>query len=618
MRFRFRRRSLKERQYPQPWAAVDPANHGAVEMIYSGRGVGASLLSNAAAVQDGATTDWIAQSQGVIVSDDDREVLIDGAALNESALGAAICNDKALTKKLLMSGGVRTPDGQVVKSAAGAVKAAEQFSGASVVKPLDGGFGHGVTVDVQGEDELRTAYRVAAGRNGRRVIVEECVHVETEYRCMATRDECVSVIERVLPSVIGDGKSTVRHLIRSKNNDRARNPAIHNLPIPLDHVVALVLDRQGLDLDSIPRKRQQVLVRNVGGLSGGGEPFERYDEVSPEVKSLACQAIQAIPSLVWGGVDIVTERHTGVPYVIEVNSRAGYGAATFPVGGKARDVAPIAWRQRRAITKPDPPKSSGRLELCRESGSVTALAPRGQGRSERGSVADLFFGWLSAQGWEVDESYAGAVQVRRRDTVVWFGPDTASGSDLLAPHRILRRHNLVRLLLARKGVHQVRGGVAKNSEGMRRLFGDEQLRLVATPKARPWGSHESVVINSYQAHDLFNAGDPWVVQSYRLGQRAIVLANRTRALSVLQSASESAISIDNIQAVCGTAVDAVRAIPELRWAAVDVAVGRTSNGNQGLPREVLVEGMTINRTLTGNEEIRAGDMDDAFRFILED
>lgn len=598
-----------------PWDSLDVPLGSAIEMIYEGRGVGASLFSNAAAVQDGATTEWIARNQGVIVSGD-REVIIDGSALNESSIGAAICNDKELTKKFLLSAGVRTPRGRVVRSSDDVVAFAEGLSGMVVVKPVGGGMGRGVSVGPRGEHEIRQAYKLASGPKGRRVLVEERVDIESEYRCMATGDECVSVIERILPSVVGDGETTVRNLVRQKNEERSLNPGIHNLPIPLDRVADSVLSRQGLDLDSIPVTGQKVLIRNVGGLSGGGDPIDRFEQVAGEVKTLAHQAIQAIPSLSWGGVDIAIERHTGVPFVLEINTMAGYGAATFPVKGRARDVASVAWRQRRAITRSDSPKRSDEVEPRHDPRPVSSVGTSGIHVASGSTFASFFFAWLASQGYEVKEAHQRVIKVSKHGNEKWLGRNAANASDLLAVHRVVRRHNLVRLLLARKGVPRVRGRLMHNFSGFERFFKEGQGRFVAVPKALHWGTRRSAVIDVEGARRLFKNRSSWVVQTYPEGNRLIVFATRTSALAVLQRPGELPVADPTIQAACNVAVDAVRAIPELRWAIVGVIAVGSEDVRGDLAGNVLVEGMNINIPMNGNELVIAGSMEDVFHSRL--
>lgn len=611
MAFSLRHKSQIQKQSLQPWDSLETPHGSAIDMIYKGRGVGAALFSNAAAFQDGATTEWIARNQGVVVSGD-REVIVDGSVLNESSLGAAICNDKALTKKFLLAMGVRTPRGRIVRSPTDAAIAAEEILGAVVVKPVGGGMGSGVTVGAQGGQELREAYRLAAGPAGRRVLVEECIETESEYRCMATNDECVSVIERTLPAVVGDGASTIRELVRTKNEERALNPGIHNLPIPIDYAVDIVLRRQNLTLDSIPVGGERVLVRNIGGLSGGGEPIDRFDQVSSEVRVLAHQAIQAIPSLSWGGVDVVIERNTGVPFVLEINTQAGYGAATFPVRGKARDVASVAWRDRRSMVKRDSPKCSCTLRLRSE---PLTIGPSREEAPSGLTFADYFFAWLSAQGCEVDREHERVVKVSEHGDEMWFRSNAASGSDLLAAHRIVRRHNLVRLLLARKRVPRVRGRLMQEISEFDRFFGKGEGQFVGVRRASHWGGPRSVVVESDEVNRLFNNRNAWVVQSYPARNRMSVFATRTRALAVLQGSDEPAAAASSIEAACSVAVDAVRAIPELRWATVDVVEGAIRGIREERP-QVFVEGVNINKSFTGKYVVRAGDIEMVYRFVF--
>lgn len=593
----------------------DKSYKPAIDMIYGGRGVGASLFSHAASVESAARTEWIARSQGVIVGAG-REVMIDGSVLNESSLGAGICSDKALTKVFLLAAGVRTPQGQVVSSVQEALAVAEELAGPVVVKPVGGSTGRGVTVGVSNEADICQAYDHAAGPERRRVLVEQCIDVESEYRCMASMSQCVSVIERILPYVVGDGEETVRGLVQRKNNERKRNPAIHNLPIPLDHVVDRVLDRQGLYLDSVPAQGQRVLVRNVGGLSGGGEPIDRFDDVPLEVKKLASDAVLAVPDLSWGGVDVAVERNTGLPFIIEINARAGYGAATFPVQGISRDVASFAWHARMVMTRADPPKSNVVLQPTREPHAVAAFLPSRQAPRKSSTFARFFFAWLSSQGYELDKTHAGAVRVRGFGIDKWFLRNSASGLDRLATHRVVRRHHLVRRLLDRKNVYRVKGRLLDNASAVERLF-PETRRVIATPRSHPWGSPDAVVLKSDEIHTLFTRKRSWVVQSFPEGERVVVFATRMKALAILRNPDQGEIAPEALKAAAQLAVDAVRATPELRWAAVDIAVtGMRVTSSRGDPHQVLVEGLVVNKELTGSEKIIAGSMDHIYQFVL--
>ena len=63
------------------------------------------------------------------------------------------------------------------------------------------------------------------------------------------------------------------------------------------------------------------------------------------------------------------------------------------------------------------------------------------------------------------------------------------------------------------------------------------------------------------------------------------------------------------------AVDAVRAIPELPWAAVDLYFGRTASGSDHQGR-AYVEGLSMNPMLTAEQRLLAGGFDELFHLML--
>ena len=80
----------------------------------------------------------------------------------DSAIGARLCTDKALTAILLRKAGLPAPVHKVVANLQAALKAAHQIGWPVVVKPVDRERGEGVVVDVGDDDQLRAAFESAS------------------------------------------------------------------------------------------------------------------------------------------------------------------------------------------------------------------------------------------------------------------------------------------------------------------------------------------------------------------------------------------------------------------------------------------------------------------------
>lgn len=90
---------------------------------------------------------------------------------------------------------------------------------------------------------------------------------------------------------------------------------------------------------------QKIYLRKNSNLSTGGDSIDLTDETHPELKKIAVKAINAIPGLAYGGVDLMSSRDiskkpTKNSYIIlEINSSPGISMHYDPIKGKTRDVA---------------------------------------------------------------------------------------------------------------------------------------------------------------------------------------------------------------------------------------------------------------------------------------
>lgn len=259
-----------------------------------------------------------------------------------SAIAEAIAQDKELTKKLLHAAGVPVPQGRAVRDADDAWQAALEIGLPVVVKPLDGNQGKGVTVNIQDEAALRTAYAVAAGFRDQ-VLVERYMP-GNDFRLLVVGDRLVAAARRDPPSVAGDGVLTVAQLVERVNQDPRRGDghATSLTKIRFDEIALACLRKQGLDADSVPGKGQRVTLRNNANLSTGGSATDVTDDVHPEVAARAVAAAHMV-GLHICGVDMVCESilrplEEQGGGVVEVNAAPGLRMHLSPSFGKGRPV----------------------------------------------------------------------------------------------------------------------------------------------------------------------------------------------------------------------------------------------------------------------------------------
>lgn len=257
-----------------------------------------------------------------------------------SAIAETISRDKDLTKSLLSECGVPVPEGQVVASPAEAWEAAQDIGLPVVVKPTDGNHARGVSLDLNTQEAVESAYALADAE-GSEVIVERFIPGQ-EHRLLVVGDKVVAAARGEHAYIQGDGVQTVRALIDQQINSDPRRGEEEEFPLdtvrlPEDALAMLELARQGLTPDSVPEIGRSVLVQRTGVMT-----HDITDEVHPDV---AYQAVLAakIVGLDIAGIDLVAE-NIGRPLaeqggaIVEVNAGPGLLMHLKPATGQPRPV----------------------------------------------------------------------------------------------------------------------------------------------------------------------------------------------------------------------------------------------------------------------------------------
>ncbi|MCC7445898.1 MAG: cyanophycin synthetase [Anaerolineae bacterium] len=260
---------------------------------------------------------------------------------NTSAIAVDICQEKPLTNRMLRTIGLPVPDSGPARSADEAWEVAQDIGLPVVVKPENGNQGKGVSVGLTTEIEVRAAYEIA--RAFGRVLVEK--HIEgQDYRLLIVNGKMVAAARRDPARVVGDGKHTIAQLVEIANQDPRRRPGHSGTltRIRLDDSVRLVLDQQGLTLESIPQPDQVVKLRSNSNLSTGGTAADVTDAVHPLNARMGELAAQIL-ALDVAGIDILCQdisrplaEQNGA--IVEVNAAPGLRMHLYPAEGQPRDV----------------------------------------------------------------------------------------------------------------------------------------------------------------------------------------------------------------------------------------------------------------------------------------
>ncbi|MFJ8235750.1 hypothetical protein ACIQ34_08385 [Ureibacillus sp. NPDC094379] len=293
----------------------------------------------------GYKTDYIGNKYLMVHIGNERVIFYETESTKTSLLGYRILKNKNLARKFLKAAGISIAVGKYFGR--GEKKKAAAYASslsACVIKPSDGHKGNGVSVGVKNEQEFHNAWNTAIKNTQGGVLVEEQFIGGIEARYLVVHGRCVAVLQRIPPSVVGNGNDTIETLIKKKNEERKKNPHLRNRLIKINSHRLTILKGQGFNLLSIPPNGVRVLIDWKAGFSTGADSYDITDKVHPSFKKLAERAATNIPGLDTVGIDIIAHNHMKEPtsdnyIVVEANTRPGILGHHFPVVGKPRNVA---------------------------------------------------------------------------------------------------------------------------------------------------------------------------------------------------------------------------------------------------------------------------------------
>lgn len=249
----------------------------------------------------------------------------------EDAAALERAGDKVQMARRLAAHGIPVPAHVVTRL--DRIHEAQPFldrTGTVVVKPArDTSAGRGVTTSVCDAAALRDAAVAAAaagaraGRTSRsgslparlrakyRELAEVPLLVERQvpganYRLLYLDGELVDAVRRAVPTVVGDGASTVRGLVLRSAVERGTDPVERGGDVvTIDDDMRLTLGRQGLALDSVPDAGTTVVLKTAvnEGAIADQEPVR--DSLCPDLVDQCARAARLVGGRLVG-VDVIT------------------------------------------------------------------------------------------------------------------------------------------------------------------------------------------------------------------------------------------------------------------------------------------------------------------------
>ncbi len=253
--------------------------------------------------------------------------------------------DKEDTHALLHDLGLPLPHQELVYSEKQAVRMARRIGYPVVVKPLDANHGRGITIDINEDNQVISAFQFAREKGNSKGILIESLVKGFDHRMLVVNGELVAVAKRVPGHIVGDGKHTITELVDIVNDDPRRGVGHEKVltQLILDRQANLLIEQAGYSSETVLAADEIFYLRSTANLSTGGTAIDLTDEVHPDNRSMAIRAVMAV-GLDVGGVDFLSEdisqsyKEIGGA-IVEVNAAPGFRMHVSPSEGQPRDVA---------------------------------------------------------------------------------------------------------------------------------------------------------------------------------------------------------------------------------------------------------------------------------------
>jgi cyanophycin synthetase len=114
-----------------------------------------------------------------------------------------------------------------------------------------------------------------------------------DHRMLVVNDELVAVAKRVPGHVAGDGERTIAELVDIVNEDPRRGIGHEKVltRLDLDHQAERLMEKGGVDKDTVLPAGEVFYLRSTANLSTGGTAIDMTDVVHPDNREMAVRSV---------------------------------------------------------------------------------------------------------------------------------------------------------------------------------------------------------------------------------------------------------------------------------------------------------------------------------------
>lgn len=269
---------------------------------------------------------------------------MDGCSNYNSLEVRKSCRSKEQARDKFKAGGIPHAQGLIFLNPFSAIRFAKQVGFPLVIKPNVSGFSRGSHFPIRDYKGLWKAIFLAK-LWWPFTVVEQYLEGKN-YRVVVANGEIVSVLQRYAPSVKGDGKSTIRELMRKENAIRQKMqlyPVIS--PLKETAQTKAFIAKQGLTFESVIEAEQRVTLFYRISLAPGGVVEVINKQLLPDANNALFKQVLNLFDANILGIDVILEKGIETDYrdqkciFLEVNSRPYLKMHAYPRYGKAENLS---------------------------------------------------------------------------------------------------------------------------------------------------------------------------------------------------------------------------------------------------------------------------------------
>lgn len=288
-----------------------------------------------------------------------------------SLIAVETVDNKYMTNSILYEAGIPVPERIVSDNFEIISGFFENLGKPVVIKPLSGYQGKHVSINIQNEKKLKTAFNYVQEFD-EYVVCQEFIEGHA-YRLLVIDHQFVAAVQLEPPYIIGDGKLKISQLIENLNTEAEREIGDKGKlsKVLVDGDVLKILELKDYKLETVLKKGEKLFLRNTGNMRLGASSKDITVEVN-EFNRFIAERISKTLNLDVAGVDIISN-DISVPLiennarVIEVNAAPDFRMHLQPTYGQPRKV------QKDFLNMLFPPKEKSQIPII----SVTGAKGKG-------------------------------------------------------------------------------------------------------------------------------------------------------------------------------------------------------------------------------------------------